>query len=459
MSKISVWALSGSDDTKSTLRGEGNLVLIRNRYKENWVVAVDAGLRSGAEIAAILAALQVHTLILTHDDNDHIGGALHVLKESKEPVSEIWVPAYWMMQNSILRRLADSAGSTPDEAEMSVVTELAAAAISTGPEWLSADTFSSAFEMTDASEPDSLSDELPIADYQETSTMDDMLGAFSELSARGTPPSRMMRSGLTHLWQGTASREMAKRTLQRIGKINRILLEAQRRGTLIRSFLPAESSNPRPNSSVAWQTQGEPGSLTILNARQVHIGNPKVFSRAALSMSLAAVTGLSVQNRTALVPFVWPTGGSSADGFIIWSDSSGQWTSAPQFTVPWEHVGGMTAPHHGSDNAAHDSIWNEMASANVAKGRNMSVIVSGDLRKTQGSTTRSRAVKSRLDAAQPIAYGVVHCLDASDSRSPRRQVLYRSSNPSCVPDGQVSWLHSFPPVICGTDCIGCHQNG
>jgi hypothetical protein len=91
-----------------------------------------------------------------------------------------------------------------------------------------------------------------------------------------------------------------------------------------------------------------------------------------------------------------------------------------------------------------------------AAGRSRQAIVSGALRKTPSSTTRSTAIKSRLLSANPVAYGVVHCLEDTDSRSPRREVLYWSSRHS--PYWRNPRLHAFQSLACGRNCAGCYRN-
>lgn len=482
MFSISLTALTGLTNQKRKRRGEANLIRVEHRCCIDQsgvrVAAIDTGHNKSAEIADVLCRSRVQTLVLTHDDGDHINGAEYVLRNSPNPIEELWVPAYWMMQDAVLRQLSRSSTSEDNQEEIDSALQFCWAVASEKDGVFKRQTFN---DLVEVLEP---MDEGPIYDRETDPAREDGNGADAQHSAElgehfldeitaalgrirdadvRLYGQRRRDRRVTPFW-GFNNKEMARRTIQSIRVINAILTAAHERGTRIRCFLPA-TDTPYFNGKVmpqrAWETSGDPGFLTIVNAFEVMVRRPRVNSRVALFMTLAAVTELSQQNRSALVSFVWPVH-ESANGFLVWSDSSGDWMRNPEFEVPWSQIGGMTAPHHGSANVAHQRIWDELSRHN-GKTR---IIVSGDLLETRGGNNRAKGIREVLDSSRASEYGVVHCLNPNEGdRFPRTEVEYWSYGETCcccerifgIPHRTHTQIRVSQFSRCGTDCLGCHS--
>jgi hypothetical protein len=497
LTSIDVTALAGSGGS-GKLTGEGNV--IRKRWQSctestTLTAAIDSGINKNSEIAQRLCGEGLQILVLTHDDKDHINGAKHVLDNSPEPIRELWIPAYWMMQDRILDRIADASPGVGDHQEIEAALSLARVAQSDTEDCYERGTFSSIVDFSVAeaapeglegpinfdkwcldatqSKGDAESDPLESVGLSEH-LEEGLADALYALNLSGVDvgqvlrgPTQDGRNNFRTLKLGV--RELAKRTKRRIGVIHEILVAARKRKTRVRCFLPIVDVNRgEPGYFVvpAWRHSGQPRFLTFINAVEVSVNEPRISQPEALYMALAALTGLSQQNRCALVSFVWPAHAGSGDGFIVWSDSGGDWMNFRRFQVPWHLIGGMTAPHHGSDNHAHGKIWQALAQSN----RNARIIVSGDLRETPGAGSRASATHRLLSKYGIRKYGVIHCLNLKrGSRFPRADVRYRSSSYiSCHGNAKgcyrsrsrsFTWvgISRLTTRRCSSGCLGCSK--
>lgn len=203
------------------------------------------------------------------------------------------------------------------------------------------------------------------------SLLHDYLRRFRGQISKSTDP--------TVRWSGT-SKEIAKRAVRRAVSIVDILREAASCKVKIRLF----SVDLPPDLQFApFLFSGKPGQLTIVNAIEVWFRGAPLESAVGL---LFHSIRLTVQNRRALVTFLWPSLPSRRDGLLIWSDSDGEIAEAGQLggLTPWAITSWMTAPHHGSRNPAHGRIWQgrqaEVDRYGVPNARYIHPIVSGDMR-------------------------------------------------------------------------------
>ena len=135
----------------------------------------------------------------------------------------------------------------------------------------------------------------------------------------------------------------------------------------IRWFFP-RTIKPGSGPPFAWQTQGLPGWLTLVNAVEGHRppGSPSRLSRADPDHATRLVFQLTVINQRALVLFGWPDAAAPAGpaaaalpsrhGALLCSDAKHP-TSRLHYEIPWTHVAMMSAPHHGSCDPDHDGFW------------------------------------------------------------------------------------------------------
>jgi hypothetical protein len=134
---------------------------------------------------------------------------------------------------------------------------------------------------------------------------------------------------------------------------------------------------------------------------------------------------LTVQNRRALVTFVWPTedthtGWHKTGGFLHWSDSHGAGCDPSGSTgfTPWDLVDVMSAPHHGS--AAEDRLSRGYAHGDIWRGleRNsgeVHVLLANNRQPTiraYSELPRCYRAATQLDKASFVAWGKPAPVDA-----------------------------------------------
>lgn len=166
-------------------------------------------------------------------------------------------------------------------------------------------------------------------------------------------------------WTGT-DEDLAERAVKTADQTLAILRQGLRAGAMFRFFDPDAAlavARAFPNASPPWQTQGEPGRVTILNAGEVRVRVPHIGDRRhAKDDALALAALLTVQNSRALATFLWPEPGQdwrSGCGAIIWSDTEHGIVGEPPThrVVPWFATSVMSAPHHASDDPFHADLW------------------------------------------------------------------------------------------------------
>jgi hypothetical protein len=385
-------------------------------------------------LSAMAAAFEPEILVLSHADDDHIGGFSRFAATVHVAPRQIWVPYEWGL---VWFALATAVGAWPaaESSDSSSGPQTGEDFTSTaiGPDALralpgagfdendlreradpsagrgpheSVEPSSALPGVVEVSFDDALSD-LSADDLGQCARREpidafgslnvgpgldaEVLGQIEELLGNATPRERQrIRERLADVVRaeqdkserprrpaptGTPS-TIAREIFDRAEEVCRILAWARSVGTTVRFFSTdavRDDGTPPP-----WSWVGMPGVATVVNAREVRFEPVRIFD-AVHSLFLAV--SLTTTNRRALVTFFWPTTATSADGAILWSDSAGE-TCLPGYVtrhdlVPWEHIGIMTAPHHGSANPDHDQVWKAWERACARLARNIPVVVSG----------------------------------------------------------------------------------
>ncbi|WP_136697317.1 hypothetical protein [Geodermatophilus dictyosporus] len=208
--------------------------------------------------------------------------------------------------------------------------------------------------------------------------------------------------------------KVAERVIRRASHIVRIVQIAARKAE-IRWFAFDGNLQSRPR----YLDEGIPRAVTVVNAREIAL--PSLVIASAADVLLQALR-LTVQNRRALVTFVWPEPcGDLTGGFLGWSDSAGAGCD-PLTTMagatPWEWVDVMSAPHHGSAAMGtrgwevHRDIWE----GRRLSGRGIYVLLSNNMHATtrclrgisansRGSTQFDRGTLARRGHPTPVDAG------------------------------------------------------
>jgi hypothetical protein len=292
-------------------------------------------------------------LILTHDDQDHIGGWSGFRSVGLPMLRELWVPYEWGVLIGVLADLdAESTGEQPATMEMTDLTEGA---------WGYED------ERPRNNESDSIGHLAESAarrtrELLERSAVSERLGQL--LKKLGAEDSESPD------WRGTPG-QVAKRAASRSLRLAEILRDASQAGARVRYF--SVDHAVRQGVARPWERFRHPETVTIANAIEVRLSAPY---RRSLS-TLAFLLGLTIQNHRALCPVLWRHH-SLDPAAIVWSDSSGDWTqNFPDFLHLMDRIAISTTPHHGSDNTAHDRAWRALTPF-LARSESIMVLAGGE---------------------------------------------------------------------------------
>lgn len=303
-------------------------------------VSVDLGY---ADTGKGVAKAHPKIVILTHSDSDHINGAIPFFADASKrerpcgDLHELWAPYEWAVLVGVFGKVITGNVSGDDVRR----TERLAVPVGTADR----DEFDSADDLTGDSVVwsgvlESDGDDTVDGDEENEVFVEEVVGTVVEAL------SDALRSGVIEARQTPSDREVSDVALdisKKATKLRRILSDADAAGWSIRWF----STDHMTRRS--WLTSGEPGLATIVNAQEVEVQDPP--GSAALLLHAAQLT---VQNRRALAPYLW---GLRAGGdAVIWSDGDGGGSGNLQ-DFPWQAIGVMSAPHHGSGNDAHEPVW------------------------------------------------------------------------------------------------------
>lgn len=368
-------AIVGDSPKKS--HGEAFLWYRNNRDAP---IAIDAG--ANGDVGRISGMGRPRILVLSHDDHDHIGGALSLIGEAASSLEELWVPAEWSIlldqiaasSSSPVAGLPDgdlpdgdvSNGEWPDDGIVRVVGEdrIYDGQRNSGAEGrvVDRDILDRAVRRILVNTAEIQNDwefdgvvEYHVPAYRAT------LEQWERESSVGMPRFGMAGGdGVAAKWYGAGDvADIIKRVRFRATAIGDILSAAVAAGIAIRFF--SIDAAIAMNSFPQWETEGRPGVATIANGREVQF-----FSGVSLPPGLPvsfALTKLTVQNRRALCTLLWASERTCFGGGLIWSDTDGNWldyASGNGFDAVVKDLRACSAPHHASGNAAHDRAWDEI---------------------------------------------------------------------------------------------------
>lgn len=308
------------------------------------VAAIDLG--AGAVTGEHVAAQHPQILLLTHDDDDHIGGwsgfAAEADRQQHWP-EQIWLPYEWAA-------LAIAA-ATP--ARMVATTRRQRVTSETVIEELGLDNWTMVATQGDDDGGNVRSES--VLDTIDWNTAYERVTALNE-SKELEEQVEALLAPRTKKFEGIGTREaVAKRAVDSVRKILQIVQEAHQSPTTVKLFsIEHAMRNPEPQP---WRSEGSAGLITIPNGREVE---PKSLTTPATVQHLAMLYTLTIQNRRALTSLLWTCWCVGSNKAMVWSDSSGEWTAESRLHLPIERVALATAPHHGSANADHTDAWTAM---------------------------------------------------------------------------------------------------
>jgi hypothetical protein len=341
---------------------------IWKRGSDDTVVAVDAG--GAGSIGSYAGKQSPETLILSHDDRDHIAGAVNLINAAVASLRELWVPAEWAI---LIKQIAETNQSSlfPEDSEIVSVDSLAG---SIGDQITSTD---------EDSEEILLSIEILALARENLSSWD----VTSSESEQGFSIIEMPNE--TKRWYGAKNlNEIIRRVRYRAKTLIKILTTALTNSVRIRFF---SIDLALSSKSKKWETEGKPGTVTLSNASEApHSLAVRVPPGLAYTYAL---THLTVQNRRALCTLLWSDASTPSGGVAIWSDTDGNWldhSSPLGFDQVMSTLSASSAPHHASANTAHSRVWTELQLA-----PDELIMVSAGGQKNQSYHPEYNALKSK----------------------------------------------------------------
>jgi hypothetical protein len=322
----------------------------RGRY-----ILVDAG-EKGSGLHEKLRR-PVDVLLMTHNDQDHVGGAPELLRSGR--VSQVWLPYDWYLLYSAGANLVDAVGhGNPDLASVARHAR---------------DQVTKAVKML----RDSLVDQEPIDEPSRTPApprgilgrLDD---AFDSLdSEEGAEVVGRAGNALGAQWIGTAwataggvtwGKEPGQRARATVRVVNAVL----RWDGLTRWFSMDHASASTSATTLPWKWSGLPGEFTVVNALPVRVRPLPPPPTAAFAYALlAALYRLTIQNRRALVALGHTQ--CSCGHVLFASDSAFEFDQPTEPVVPWPKIGAAVGLHHGSAGRAHDHLYEQFGGAVLAR--------------------------------------------------------------------------------------------
>jgi hypothetical protein len=393
-------------------------------------VVVDLG-KPSSDAGRRAAEFNPDILILTHSDNDHIGGFGALANAWPPRLREVWVPYEWGLLAEARAALSGWDHPQPErEVQPEQIRELGGASAGTATASLPAaagsddapyDILGHLAEFAAGNRRQAVHENDSRA-YERQSLEDSITQVIEQeqWSNSNWPPIRKPEK----------ARRVAKDVVKKSDAILGILASATMHGSRVRYFSTdaVQHDGPEP-----WTTEGRAGTATIVNAVEVR-RLPARYREPARALYLAYE--LTVQNRRALAVFLWERAclcglnrlrasqhwkqpshipmdiwdvPSVRDqfvkpwGILIWSDGAGEscgvgcMGGVENDLVPWEHLAAMTAPHHGSKGVAHREIWAALADAKIILGREIPVLLVGGFG-SQGTAPEYLAVERKLRA-------------------------------------------------------------
>lgn len=312
---------------------------IWQRKSDDLVVAVDAGGAASVGLAASLLNPQI--LVLSHDDKDHISGAVAMIGSCRS-IRELWVPVEWGI-------LLEQIARTPPE--MLIPRS-------------DAESTENIINVEDVAE--FIAEQLFALEGADGEELSARLVADAERNLRSWNPTGIDGETLFAIesedespfrhWYGAADLdEIITRVRKRARVLIAILKLALDQVLSIRFF---SIDLALRGFAKSWEIEGNPGDVTLANAAEAPHAL-KVSIPAGIAYSYA-LTKLTVQNRRALCTVLWSDQNTLDDCALIWSDTDGKWLAPvlPRgFSKVIARVAASSAPHHASGNASHADVW------------------------------------------------------------------------------------------------------
>ncbi len=374
-------------------------------------------------------------VVLTHDDDDHIGG-WQEFHRGLIGRPELWIPADWFFVVLARRAWLSHSGVREQDGGQSAINPEGVTSA------LHGDHLSPPVGPLIAENEDGMDDfdailKEPLGPPSEKQRKE-LAAAIGELRERGNAKAGI--AGLRSLRDTNDA--LADRANKRSTAIAQIISDARHANLRIRWF---DIDRAFDRAMPPWTTEGEPGLMTLVNAREIQPVLRTVFQPAT---TLFLMLRLSIQNSRALVSFAHSDDSPSNwypddSGFLIWSDSDGTTAgvgSCVKNLVPWCFTGMMTAPHHGSTAKSHDQIWQERDRIEKYTGSVVRVV----------NANNQRPTTDRLYTVPDTLRGCTKC--GIETRNPRWFELgatYTSSAGWCM-------LNSCRAKACGVARGTCH---
>lgn len=317
---------------------------IWNRGDGTDVIAIDAG--GAASVGQAAGGMRPEVLILSHDDEDHIAGAVSLIQTASESLRELWVPVEWAI---LIKHLAEA---RPDDQtpplEATPSTQILALMIAVQ------------LQEANAASGDGASAGITIESVRAAQATLSRLFRSSDSgqypTTRGAPP-----RGGDHRYGAPNVRKIIDRVIKRARPLAEIFDAALEQRVQIRFF---SIDLALASTARTWETAGRKGVATLANAKeapfwqavQIPPGIPYTYGLAQLT----------VQNRRALCTLLWGQPQTTSGSVVIWSDTDGNWldTLSPRgFVTVTKSLLASSAPHHGSRNPQHDRVWTELKQA------------------------------------------------------------------------------------------------
>lgn len=324
-------------------------------------ILVDAGQLGSALHEKLRRPVDV--LLLTHNDQDHVGGVRELLR-SRESVREVWLPYDWYLLYSAGSNLVDAIrdGDTDLEALASQAHERVTSAIGM-----------LRHHLVEWRRIDELADSPPV--YR-LGWLDIALASLKK--GAGAEVVNHARLALGDSWIGdargtaqsvTSGGAPGRRARATVRAVDAVL---KWRGPTAWFSVDHASASTR-TAVLPWMHAGLPGEFTVVNARKVMPSPLPAPPTAADAYALMAVNyQLTVQNRRALVALGHTQFGC---GHVLFaSDSAFEFDQFTGRIVPWPEIGAAVGLHHGSADNMHDHVYEQFRGTVLARSGSRPVL-------------------------------------------------------------------------------------